>query len=248
MDSVPQITEKRCTQCGVVKPLSEFPIGKRYAGGYRPQCCACKLANDADYRRRKGVTPLPVIRDGERKRCSRCGEWKLMNSENFHKSHRTPDGYAGKCRECAADYGKQHRSENATEYKHKASLKYQRSRDQIISKSRKYYADNKARRKQQIGDWKRFNAGKVRAYAERRRTRANLVGTFTADDVLIQYRSQRGKCWHCGKPVGDDYHVDHLIPLARGGTNDARNIVISCPFCNMSRGAKLPQEWNGRLF
>lgn len=71
---------------------------------------------------------------------------------------------------------------------------------------------------------------------------------FTKEDVRIAYKSQKGKCWHCGKFVGDDYHIDHLIPLDKGGSNEARNIVISCPKCNLSKGAKLPQDWNGKLF
>lgn len=60
--------------------------------------------------------------------------------------------------------------------------------------------------------------------------------------------AQNGKCWWCGKDVGDTYHVDHLIPLARGGTNKPNNIVIACPFCNQSKHDKLPHEWCGRLF
>jgi 5-methylcytosine-specific restriction endonuclease McrA len=70
----------------------------------------------------------------------------------------------------------------------------------------------------------------------------------TPDDVRHQYALQKGKCHWCDKPVGDDYHVDHIIPLSKGGDNSARNICISCPTCNSSKGAKLPHEWSDRLF
>jgi 5-methylcytosine-specific restriction endonuclease McrA len=35
--------------------------------------------------------------------------------------------------------------------------------------------------------------------------------------------------------------------LVKGGKHDRTNIVIACPHCNDSKGAKLPQEWAGRL-
>mgnify|MGYP000939281706 FL=1 len=69
----------------------------------------------------------------------------------------------------------------------------------------------------------------------------------SAADILSQYKSQKGRCWWCGKSVGDNYHVDHLIPLTRGGKHSARNIVISCPSCNLSKNNKLPHEWTSRL-
>ena len=40
------------------------------------------------------------------------------------------------------------------------------------------------------------------------------------------------------------YHsIDHLIPVARGGTNEESNLVLACLRCNISRGAKSPHEY-----
>ncbi len=87
------------------------------------------------------------------------------------------------------------------------------------------------------------------ANGHRRRARVRVAqGTHTASDIALQLKSQRGKCWHCGKKLVGKKHIDHLIPLVRGGSNDASNIVISCPVCNLSKGGKLTQEWNGKLF
>ncbi|MDV8076287.1 HNH endonuclease signature motif containing protein [Rhodococcus sp. IEGM 1370] len=49
-------------------------------------------------------------------------------------------------------------------------------------------------------------------------------------------------CWYCGKlePV---MHVDHAIPLARGGTDDWTNLVNACPTCNLRKHAKTEQEF-----
>jgi 5-methylcytosine-specific restriction endonuclease McrA len=73
-------------------------------------------------------------------------------------------------------------------------------------------------------------------------------GSHTADDIEAIYASQKGRCYWCQERVGKDYHVDHRIPMSRGGTNNPDNIVIACPHCNQSKKDKLPHEWAGQLF
>lgn len=34
-------------------------------------------------------------------------------------------------------------------------------------------------------------------------------------------------------------HVDHLVPVAKGGTDDPTNLVASCASCNQRRGKSL---------
>lgn len=37
----------------------------------------------------------------------------------------------------------------------------------------------------------------------------------------------------------DNLHVDHIVPLACGGSNDATNLQVLCGACNMSKGARV---------
>ena len=80
-----------------------------------------------------------------------------------------------------------------------------------------------------------------------RALRSVTGGSHTAADIAAQHARQKGRCYWCDEKVGRRYHVDHIVPLARGGSNDPENLVISCRFCNLSRGAKLPHEWGSRL-
>lgn len=88
---------------------------------------------------------------------------------------------------------------------------------------------------------------KVRSnHAQRRARELNAEGSHAAEDITAQYRRQKGKCYWCGVRIKDNkYHVDHIIPLARGGTNDPSNLVVACPKCNLSKSDKLPHEWKG---
>jgi 5-methylcytosine-specific restriction endonuclease McrA len=77
----------------------------------------------------------------------------------------------------------------------------------------------------------------------RRARKAKATGTHTADDILAQYERQSGACYWCDAEVGQDYHVDHVVPLSKGGSDGPDNLVIACPTCNLRKGAKMPDEF-----
>lgn len=52
-------------------------------------------------------------------------------------------------------------------------------------------------------------------------------------------------CAACGSI--NDLQIDHIIPVSRGGSDDMSNLQILCGPCNRSKGAKLPDEWEGRV-
>lgn len=48
---------------------------------------------------------------------------------------------------------------------------------------------------------------------------------------------QNGLCWWHGEVIKDDEKsIEHLVPLACGGTNNPTNLVIACQRCNHARG------------
>ena len=49
-------------------------------------------------------------------------------------------------------------------------------------------------------------------------------------------------CRYCGG-VNGPWHLDHVMPASRGGPSIADNLVVSCLPCNLSKGAKTPEEW-----
>ncbi len=53
------------------------------------------------------------------------------------------------------------------------------------------------------------------------------------------YAEQRGKCVLCSRRFPKDiFEIDHIMPVARGGGNDIRNLQILCPPCNRRKGAR----------
>jgi 5-methylcytosine-specific restriction endonuclease McrA len=54
------------------------------------------------------------------------------------------------------------------------------------------------------------------------------------------YHEQNGLCaLCCDLLVLGEHHVDHKIPVSRGGGNERENLQLTHPKCNQSKGAKV---------
>ena len=59
----------------------------------------------------------------------------------------------------------------------------------------------------------------------------------------ITLKQQEYACAICGTDLRDRvFHMDHVIPLSRGGTNHYSNLQVVCPGCNYRKGVMLPEE------
>lgn len=80
-------------------------------------------------------------------------------------------------------------------------------------------------------------------------------GTFHWRDVGRLFRSQKGRCHYCGSQflrkrgtrlVGVQafrFHIEHKIPVCRGGSNFPQNLALACHDCNMSKGTMTDAEF-----
>ncbi|MGI4797663.1 MAG: HNH endonuclease [Janthinobacterium lividum] len=69
--------------------------------------------------------------------------------------------------------------------------------------------------------------------------------------LAILYSEQGGCCAGCFKPMGEDVHVDHVEPLARGGRDVFENMQLLHSDCNLAKGATSAAQWfahNWRAF
>lgn len=53
-----------------------------------------------------------------------------------------------------------------------------------------------------------------------------------------------GACAYCKTAlIAGQIHVDHVVPVSRGGSHEIGNLVASCSGCNQRKGARTPEEW-----
>jgi len=50
------------------------------------------------------------------------------------------------------------------------------------------------------------------------------------------------QCAYCGCADGP-FHIDHVTPLSRGGSNAIDNLKVACWGCNLSKGCKTLSDW-----
>jgi len=142
----------------------------------------------------------------------------------------------------------------------KLHLYYLKNKQRLLQKTNAYYKENKGIFKKLNADWYRRNKTSriekvkaweaknpdyVRAKNHRRRTyKLNSPGVpATKNEIQEVLWSTGGRCWYCGACVGDSITIDHVVPLARGGSGSRENLVPACKPCNSSKNATLVTDW-----
>ena len=88
-----------------------------------------------------------------------------------------------------------------------------------------------------MGEW--IDIKKDAQHVSREREKARAL----RKSVWWQQQIQAGVCHYCGKQVGADaLTLDHVVPVARGGTTTKGNVVPACAACNKTKKYLTPAE------
>lgn len=201
------------------------------------------------------------------KTCPRC-EIEKEDIE-FGRNKRNRDGLAIYCKACKASYQRKYYADNPdkfaayakkwrlenVEYKAQrdkeyaqkhpervraAKAKYKKIHaDRVRKMNAEYSAANKEFLSQKNREWRKKNPEKHNAKEARRRAQRRGNGVFVILDRELRQLMQR-PCFYCGK---ESQHMDHVIPISRGGRHSIGNLVPSCAKCNLSKNDKFLVEW-----
>ena len=94
------------------------------------------------------------------------------------------------------------------------------------------------RRKEKLALYKKQNKDKVNAWNQNRRK--NTVGKLSSDIVESLKILQLGKCAICFSDLVK-YHIDHIVPISKGGPNIDSNVQLTCVSCNLKKSNKLDE-------
>lgn len=54
------------------------------------------------------------------------------------------------------------------------------------------------------------------------------------------WNKSNGICYLCNKPMCiEDFNIDHIIPVSKGGTNKQSNLAAVHPKCNQNKSDKI---------
>lgn len=95
-----------------------------------------------------------------------------------------------------------------------------------------------------IAEWKAAHPESLLIYSQNRRARKNASGGKLSKGLSAKlFKLQKGSCPCCKQPLGEDYHLDHKMPLALGGTNTDENMQLLRAKCNLQKNAKHPIDF-----
>ena len=203
---------KTCGICKESKPLDEFISDKRVKNGTGSRCKPCQRQVSKEYRRKNPEKVRDYYRNNR--------ERLLADQRRYYE-------------------------ENPEKYKAKIKANCERiAKDpKWIEYKREWHRKNADRYREYHREWAEANREKTREYRRKseNKRRARLRSLpFEDVDHLKVFKRDSGICGICCEPVNpEDWHLDHIVPLALGGSHLYENVQVSHPRCNLSKGSRL---------
>lgn len=243
-----------CRSCGsrlCSTPDCRSPLPR---GRADKKCCSCaKVRNSRHY---------AVNRDKENERSRK---WRAANPDKARERDR--ERYA-RTQEKQIERSRKYSEANSDRIKERRRQRYAENSEQAKERFRVWYAGNKETESENSRKWReahpdyqqRWHEANREAVAERnrkwrqdnpekarekcQRRRARKKGCVVSDaDIHAVVEQAGGRCSLCNAFVPEELrHIDHIIPLSKGGPHSQENLQLLCYWCNSSKGAKLPGE------
>ncbi|WP_405536890.1 HNH endonuclease [Streptomyces antimycoticus] len=244
---------RRCKTCPKRLTLGVLPdraceiCGKIYTPKRRDSLCCSRPCNGLRYNRLRAAQQKAA--EPERT-CPAC--------KTTFKARRTDQVY------CIPECGNRHRARRAYVYVDLSPrpcawcskvFTPKQSTSTLCSRlcsRRSTYAKYRKERVAKAVAWARANPELRAAIATQNKARRRFweqtnpgsVGV-TPKDWLKLVRRYGHRCAYCGGNTGG-IHMDHVIPMSRGGRHAIGNVLPACQTCNLSKGPKLVAEWKRR--
>lgn len=164
------------------------------------------------------------------KKCPRCLEVK--NLECFSPDSRTRSGVQSRCKPCQAEIVREQRSANPARHRAIVRACAERNPDAIRERNRRY----RQRNPEKISQWKRLDRerNKARILADNAQRRTLLRGG-NGPEIKVLYALRD---FYEAMSLGEKFHVDHIVPLAKGGAHEAANLQVIPAIDNLRKGAQ----------
>ena len=224
---------KLCDKCGELKSVEDFPVRKD-TGKPRGPCKKCNCTRAKKYYEENRDKCI----ESNRMYWDRTREERNSKQKEYRDAHREElraRGRAFRQRHLSRmrDKGRAYYQSNKERVKAQKRAWYQRNKAELLGRNREKHAENPEIRRKKM---RLAYARNPRPHIERVRARRARVrgaqGFATPVQIAGRVAFWGHKCWMCGGPFEC---IDHVKPLARGGTNWPANLRPACTACNTAK-------------
>lgn len=210
---------KRCTQCALDKTMDDFPRRRNRRGEWtiNPKCRPCRNDTVKAWQLRNPDKVRAYGKKSQQTHAVQIATWK--------------QGWLARTIERRSDQGTAWRKNNPD----KVSVierRYRQSHPEIVKAKRVRRIEKYPSRYRELNTERQ----------NRRRARRKAAYVAPVNRSAI-YERDKGICQLCFLPVTwKDKNIDHIVPLARGGTHEPANVQLTHEVCNKRKGAHLESE------
>lgn len=161
------------------------------------------------------------------KTCTKCNKEKEL--VEFYKQRLSKDGLQTACIVCT-------KTSHAIYHKEW----YQKNKESKLLSNAKWHAKNPSKMNEYQKSYFKSHPEKFKLKSHRRRTLKLNGGVYSVTVKEIADMLKR-PCFYCGE---ESKHIDHIVPLSRGGRHSIGNLIQACASCNLSKNNKFVIEWS----
>lgn len=135
--------------------------------------------------------------------------------------------------------------EKKEKIKQNRKVHIEKNKDLLAIQRHEWYLLNKVEASKKSEIWRKENPDAVKVHGQNRRARKKGNGGKLSKGLFDKlFKLQKGKCACCKTNLTKvKVHMDHVIPIAKGGLNIDSNIQLLCQLCNQKKHAKDPIDF-----
>ena len=151
--------------------------------------------------------------------------------------------YSEEHREESSIRSKQHYEKNRDKVLARSKRRYEKNRDEVLAQHKLYYAEHREEFATRQKLYRTEHLADYAANSAHRRSSVVLATPALTDEESSSIEGFYEEAQGLSKTSGEDYHVDHKIPLSRGGKHHPDNLQVIPGWMNCAKHNKLPSEF-----
>jgi 5-methylcytosine-specific restriction endonuclease McrA len=212
---------KKCPTCKEIKDINLFYKNKYRKDGIDSECKICKNKRTTKFRKNH----KDLIKSIDKKSYYKNHDKKLLSKKKYW-------------------------AKNREKLNEKERNFYQNNKELILERQRIYHLKHKEKRN--LSCKKRYEENPMeyilRAKERKISKRTTSDKTITVNSLKLLIENQNYKCVYCSSDLRTtDKHLDHIIPISKGGIHSIKNVQWVCKDCNLSKSDNINDKWKNNI-